>query len=167
KRQRGSVFLYIAIMIVAITAVVLICAEFGMASIRFQTRYEDQEKLNFAFEGICAKIDADANKSGLVLPASYPVNQNSVSGTITVSDNTANMANTLLASGTLTTSDGRTYPVSQILAKGHIISGWDYALYSNSSVLGAGKITSTGDVFVVGNLSPTTASTVTGNASAT
>jgi len=168
--QRGSAFIWITVMIISITAVVLVCATFGMANIRYQIRAEDQQSVNYAFEGICSTIDDDANKGIGTLPKTYNVNQNGVSGTITVSDNSASMANTLLVSGTLTSADGRTYPVSQIIAKGHKVSPFDYALWVNATFTATkaiitGSSGSNGDTYIAGTGTYAAGSTVNGNLS--
>lgn len=162
RRQRGSAIIYIMVMVVAIAAVVLVCAEFGMATIRHQLRYEDQIALNYAFEGICSKINADSAAGNLgTLPASYAVSQNGVSGTITVSDNSASLASSLLASGTLTATDGRTYPVSAILPKTTSANPYWYALFVNSNLsssgwkFNTGSGGSNGDIFANGTVSIT------------
>lgn len=179
RARRGGAIIYILIMVVAIAAVVLVCAEFGMATVRHQLRYEDQIALNYAFEGICAKIDADAAAGSIsTLPASYTVNQNGVSGTITVSDNSANIANSMLASGTLTATDGRTYPVSAVLAKQVNATPFWYALFVNNNLTSTGWTFytgsggSNGDIFANGTISitghnPAANNVINGNVQAT
>lgn len=172
KKKRGSAILYIMFLILSVSIIVILAAEIGMQTWRGENRYEDQINVQRAWEGICAKIDADTQGSGITVPATYNVSQNGVTGTVTVSDNSSNISNTNVATATLTvTADSRTYPESAVIPKkAHTPSVWDYLFYAYGAhdLSGGKNFSATGDIDVNGKINPGGgASTLTGNALAT
>jgi len=171
-RQRGSAILYILFMVLAISIIVLVGAELGMSNIRQEIRYEDKVAADRTADAALAQVDADNSKGTLILPTTRQFALNGFTGTLTISDNSVAMANSIMVSTTLTAPDGRTYPISAILSKGHIPSAWDYAMVSDSSPTVARALTfgatgANGDIFVFGDMDFANTSVVNGNASAT
>lgn len=159
-------------MVLAISVIVLVGAELGMSNIRQEIRYEDKVMADRTSDAAIAQIDADNAKGTLNLPSTRQFSLNGFSGTVTITDNSAAMANSIMVSATLTAPDGRTYPVSAILSKNHIPSAWDYAVVSDSSPAAAKALTTgaagaNGDMFVFGNMAFAPGSIVNGNVSAT
>ena len=110
--------IYIMFLVLSVAIIVLLIAEMGMQSYRQEIRYEDQVKVQRAWDGILAKIDADSQAGTLAtVPATYTVAMNGVSGTVTVSNNSSTIAATNIAAATLAAADGRTFPMSGLVAK--------------------------------------------------
>ena len=110
--------LYIMFLVLSVAIIVILAGEIGMQSYRQEIRYEDSVKEDRAWDAILAQIDDDGQSGTITsLPATYTVNMNGVTGTVTVADNSGTLANTEKATATLTTADGRTYPESNLLPK--------------------------------------------------
>ncbi len=112
----------IMLMVLATAFVVSAAATFGRASNDIEYRKERDYKVAYTWEAALSMVDATSSAANLgPLPASIAFSLNGVTGTLTVANNSANMANSLLVTTTFTTPDGSTYPESGILST---YAGW-------------------------------------------
>jgi hypothetical protein len=104
-------------MVLATAFVVSVAATFGRQSNDIQYRMQRDYLVARTWESALALVDDKASNSSLgMLPATIAFSLNGISGTLTVSNNSATLSNSLLVTTTLTAPDGATYPESGIVA---------------------------------------------------
>lgn len=173
RSKKGSAMIFVLIMVVAITGIVVVGSTYTSALNSYSRRYEDEAMAEEAFNAAVAQLDDDASYGTVTLPSTRTVSLNGVTGTLTCTDNSANISKSILVSGTLTTSSGRTYPMSGVVPN----SGrgmYNFALFANSNIntskdITTGSLGSNGDIHVNGNLTLNggLGTTINGDAEAT
>ncbi len=153
RTRRGSAMIMVMLMVLATAAVVVTAAAFGNSSLLQETRYQDLKTAQATWDAFVSEMDAQEAAGTLSLPSNQGFKLNSTYGVISVTDNSANLANSILITGTLTTPDGRTYPESSIISKVPNNTPFDYAIFVNGSfsngayTINTGSSGSNGDIF--------------------
>jgi hypothetical protein len=121
-------------MVLATAFVVAVAASFGRASNDIEYRLERNYMAARTWDAAVSEADAkSAGGSFATLPQTFALSLNGFSGTISVTDNSASLANSLLVTSSLAAPDGTTYPESSIIAKSEYLNG-NYWWTNGSSI---------------------------------
>src|SRR5579875_3075256 len=92
-RQRGSVCLYVAVILLCMGMVLAAVVPLATAFRERQTRRTTETMARLAFEAGVAQVESQSLAMTLALPATVPVSLNGVTGTLTVTANDAQLTN--------------------------------------------------------------------------
>lgn len=161
--------IFAVVLVVSMTTAILATVYLTSSIGRDERIYEDQVRMKFAIDGASEQIAQDYASGALtVLPSSRTVNVNGVSGTYTITDNSANIPHTLSISGTVSWH-GRSITEAKVVGMRKMPSPFYYALFVNgaltsSAALVTGSAGSNGDVCANGIVSLLgTGSTINGD----
>ena len=127
KRNRGSVVLMCLVLVVATTTVILAECDLTTVGLRYEAQAEKRRDAEYAFDGAIAQVVDDYFNDAVTLPLARQIAIGDVTGTITVSDNSATLPRSLKVDGHLT-ARGSPYTLSRIVGARHPPSVFFYAL---------------------------------------
>lgn len=155
RRQRGSVMLFVLVMVGMMTVAILATVELTTSAAILQNKREASAKTRLAFEGAVnrALTEIRDGKSSVPDQRSYQIGDLDVK--IDVTDNGASMAKTYKIVGT-TVFAGREYIFERIVGNRQNPTPFAYAVFVNENFDPKKSITINGDMVVNGSIASRT-----------
>jgi hypothetical protein len=159
RRERGSAFIFVLIMVLAISFVVMAAADSSMSYVMTQKRLEDRTRADYALKGAREYVDGLRSIQKIPTPFSYSISESGVPCTITGQDS-AKSGGTIQVTSNCTIG-GRSFIDTYYLGKNRPTIYY-YALavknnYSSAAGLTVGKPAEPGHTYGGGPFSTTNA----------
>lgn len=171
RRQRGSAYIFVILLIITITTVGLSLADLSMAYIKTQRRIEANIRAKNIFEAVLAQLDCANLNAPYTVPSTTTITVNGNSYSCTLTDGSATVANSIRVVATMSIGGYSYTKTGYISLVGN--SPFSYAIAVNSDfstvqAVIAGSGGANGSIFANGNISLLSLLTVVnGNADAT
>lgn len=155
-KRRGSAMIFAVVLVASMTTAIMATVWLTSASVRSERIYEDQVRMRYALEAVSEQIGQDYAAGTLAaLPTTRTTTVNGSVCSITVTDNSGNIARTMKVTATITLH-GRSITDSKIVGMRKAPSPFVYALFVNNGATYTGTLTtgssgSNGDVYFNGN----------------
>jgi cytoskeletal protein CcmA (bactofilin family) len=157
KRKRGSVFVFTVVMVLMTTTLLVAASVLTGSSRSGQFRRERDAMALASFQGVSDQVKADSSSTLLSLPIVKQYTCGGQTWNVTVSDNSASLAHSVLISAT-TTIGPTSYSMSGVVVQRYTPSPLNYCLAVNNPLITiypvtAGSAGANGDIYVNGTLS--------------
>lgn len=172
RTQRGSAYLYVVACVAAMGTLLAALVPMVTQSRTTQIRQMAAAKAKLAEEAVTQLVTAEARVGALPANSVRTATVNGATATVTVTDGSAKVPNSLLLTGAGTVGD-QTFGISQYITKGVSATPYSFALFENGTMdFGSRLITGAsgvgGDIFSNGDIKLDTveSSYINGDASA-
>jgi hypothetical protein len=166
SKKRGSALVLTVMLTLATTTAIMAMAGLIHSTATIQSKWERDAKLQYSFEGVVAKVEADVGSGSLVAPSALTVTLNGIQWNVSVTDNGPAIRKSFKIDASAQFR-GATFSKAAVTADPKPVSPANFALASGQALnllnLLTVGVSGSGDLYVEGTLATSIAgSTVAG-----